>query len=167
MHRFVWDFHAGSADGPWAPPGRYQIRFTVAGRAFVRPLVLHRDPRVAANDADLRAQYELARQIAALETRARTAIEAATKRRASLSAIDQARLDALAGVPPRLDPANSVGSPETQLTTLRYRTRLLGQLFRQVESADARPTPDDVQNWLALQQKTLQSLQALAALLMH
>ena len=167
MHRFVWDFHAGSADGPWAAPGRYQIRFTVAGRAFVRPLVLHRDPRVAANDADLRAQYELARQIAALEMRARAAIEAATKRRASLSASDQVRLDALAGVPPRLDPANSVGSPETQLTTLRYRTRLLGQLFRQVESADARPTPDDVQNWLALQQKTLQSLQALAALLMH
>jgi hypothetical protein len=164
MHRFVWDFHAAGEDGPLAPPARYAVRLTVAGRSIVRPLVLRRDPRVRASDPDLQAQYVLAAQIDALSVRARAAVAAAARKRPSLTPADRARLDALVGVPPERDPGNSVGSPESSLTTLRYRVRLLSELFEQVESADARPTPDDVRHWLALQQKTLQSLGALTAL---
>ena len=165
MHRFVWDFHTSDGDGPLAPPGIYRARLSFGGRTLERAFSLRRDPRVAAGDADLRAQYELARQIASLRERVRTAIADATARRAKLSRAEQVRLDAIVGAPARFDPSNSVGSPETQLTTLRYRARLLSELYGQVESADARPTGDDVRNWLALQQKTLRSLLSLAAVL--
>ena len=164
MHRFVWNFHAGDERGPLAPPGRYRVRLSVAGQTFERPLLLRRDPRIAATDADLLAQYALAEQIDALQARVRVALARAATRRASQPADARAKLDAIVGSPPQDDPGNSVGSPETHLTTLRYRARLLRELFAQVESADARPTPGDVRNWLSLQQKTLQSLLALSAL---
>jgi photosystem II stability/assembly factor-like uncharacterized protein len=164
MHRFVWDFHAGDERGPLAPPGRYRVRLSLGGRTFVQTLTLRRDPRVAVDDAGLRAQFALARSIAELQARVKAAIAAAEKRRADMSPEDQVRLDAVVGVPAQADPANSVGSPETHLTTLRYRARLLAELFYQVESADAPPSDADVRNWLALQRKTLQSLLALAVL---
>jgi photosystem II stability/assembly factor-like uncharacterized protein len=73
MHRFVWDFHAARADGPLAPPGRYVVRLEADGRSLERPLVLRRDPRVAATDADLVEQASLASAIDALQTRAAAA----------------------------------------------------------------------------------------------
>jgi len=167
MHRFVWDFHVGDPEGPLAPPGRYRVRLTVGGRSFVRAFDVRRDPRIAAGDADLRAQYVLAREIAALGTRVRAALAAAAARRAALPPAQRARLDAITGAPPSGGPEDFFGGSEAQLATLRYRGRLLRELFAQVESADARPTPDELRKWLGLQQKTLQSLLALQALLLQ
>ena len=64
LHRFVWDLHYapakglppspfGGAAGVWAPPGRYIIRLTAAGRTVSQPLVVKKDPRIKATDADL------------------------------------------------------------------------------------------------------------------
>ena len=72
MHRFAWDVHAApsaaggrrrAAAGPLAPPGRYTVRMSLGGRTFAQVLVIRRDPRVRASDADLVAQYGLARAI--------------------------------------------------------------------------------------------------------
>ncbi len=162
MHRFVWNFHAHDADGPLAPPGRYSVRLTVAGRTLVRSVRLGRDPRIAASDADLQAQYALASRIADLSARVRRALAAAAALRKTLSATDRARLDELAGAPPSADPANSVPTPDRALTTLRYDARLLRELAYQVESADARPSLAAAKNFANVQQKTLQTLAALA-----
>ena len=69
LHRFVWDFRVDDAHGPFAAPGTYVVRLEAAGRTFVQSLVLRRDPRVHASDADLAAQTALARDVHALGVR--------------------------------------------------------------------------------------------------
>jgi hypothetical protein len=79
MNRFIWDMRypgtvmpppSGSLDGfmsvdyspptsPIAPPGSYRVRLTVDGEVFEQPFEIHKDPRVTASDADLRAQFDL------------------------------------------------------------------------------------------------------------
>jgi hypothetical protein len=79
MNRFFWDMRypgtvmpppSGALDGfmsvdyspptpPIAPPGSYRARLTVDGEVFEQPFEIHRDPRVKASDADLRAQFDL------------------------------------------------------------------------------------------------------------
>lgn len=72
MNRFVWNmrypdatpvpgaiFWAGSTDGPIAAPGRYRVRLTVGGETHEQPFAIVKDPRVAATQADLDAQFDL------------------------------------------------------------------------------------------------------------
>jgi hypothetical protein len=79
MNRFFWDMRypgtvmpppSGALDGfmsvdyspptsPVAPPGKYRVRLTVDGKVFEQPFEVHKDPRVTASDADLRAQFDL------------------------------------------------------------------------------------------------------------
>ncbi|MBV8748757.1 MAG: hypothetical protein JO103_03480, partial [Candidatus Eremiobacteraeota bacterium] len=81
MHRFVWDLHAAGTtgrrrrggDGPTVPPGRYTVHATIAGHTFTQTLTVHRDPRIHATDADLIAQYSLARQVDAQLTHVQAA----------------------------------------------------------------------------------------------
>jgi photosystem II stability/assembly factor-like uncharacterized protein len=85
MHRFSWDLHyepigeepraGGGATGavpghtyprvetPWAPPGEYTVRLTVAGRQYTQPLTLRLDPRVKTPAADLERAAALAREM--------------------------------------------------------------------------------------------------------
>jgi photosystem II stability/assembly factor-like uncharacterized protein len=122
LHRFVWDYHVGDPDGPLAPPGTYTVRLTVAGRTFAAPLVLRRDPRIAASDADLRAQAMLAEQIDARKRAVRASLVAATARRA----------------------------PAATLAALAHNAQLLDELESSVESADARPTTNERAAWATL-----------------
>ena len=92
------------------------------------------------------AQYALARQIDALLARVQavqTQAEAARKKPGA----NVARIDAIAGVPPADDPRNSVGSPATSFTTLRWYASALGDLFDSVESADTAPTATERTTW--------------------
>ena len=114
MHRFVWDFHARRAHGPWAPPGCYDVRLTAAGQTWRRPLRLLRDPRVRASDADLVLQAALALQLDAQLG----AANASLARRHGASAASLAPLKAVAGS--------------------------LEALENAIESADAAPTSDQV-----------------------
>jgi photosystem II stability/assembly factor-like uncharacterized protein len=79
MNRFFWDMRypgttmpppSGALDGfmsvdyspptsPIAPPGSYRVRLTVDGKVFEQLFEIHKDPRVKASDADLRAQFDL------------------------------------------------------------------------------------------------------------
>ena len=73
MNRFVWDLRypgsrplAGTTDrpaGPVAPPGRYEARLTIAGATHSQPFEIRKDPRIAAAQEDLQAQFDLAIRI--------------------------------------------------------------------------------------------------------
>ena len=77
MNRFVWDMRypaardfpgmilwAGSTRGPIAPPGRYQVRLSASGAVKTQDFAIARNARVpGVTDADLAAQFALARQI--------------------------------------------------------------------------------------------------------
>jgi photosystem II stability/assembly factor-like uncharacterized protein len=133
MHRFLWDFQyaapAGAAQsdfggfGPFAAPGRYTVRLAADGKTWTAPLMLVRDPRVKATDADLVAQFSLARKIEA-------AIVTAAQGRARAIALRRA---ALAGGP----------SQVPELTSFYAAGNALGQLETLVESADTAPTSDE------------------------
>ncbi len=140
MRRFLWDFRYApllgepASDGPFAPPGRYTVRFTAAGRTWSQPLVVARDPRVRASDADLVAQFRVAREIEWLLVRAQQSYELALRR----------KMNALAGAAPTRTPDNSVGNPQTAFTTLWAVKNQLSQLEDAVESADSAPTRDEL-----------------------
>ena len=83
MNRFAWNmrypdatnvpgaiFWAGSVDGPIAPPGHYQVRLTVGETTQTAPFEIHKDPRVAATQEELDAQFALLLQIRDQLTRA-------------------------------------------------------------------------------------------------
>jgi hypothetical protein len=77
MNRFTWDMRypnahdfpglimwAGSTRGPVAPPGRYQVKLTVAGVEKTQDFMINRNAAVAAvTDADLVEQFKLAKAI--------------------------------------------------------------------------------------------------------
>jgi photosystem II stability/assembly factor-like uncharacterized protein len=168
MQRFWWDLHAAASatgrrrrggGGPFVPPGRYAVRVTIDGHTFARTLTVRRDPHVPATDADLRAQYALAREVDALLARVQGAIAQADALRAKPGA-DVARIDAIAGASPARDPRNSVGSPATSFTTLRWYAGALGELFGAVESADTAPTPAERAAWASLRASSERALQA-------
>ncbi|HEY1976146.1 MAG TPA: hypothetical protein VGG89_06370 [Candidatus Baltobacteraceae bacterium] len=129
-HRFVWDFHRDSPDGPLVPPGRYTIRLSVNGRAYSRSAEVRRDPRAPATNADLDAQYALAMKIDALTRN----VEAARTRA-------QKAHNPIAGQAPPDNPDDSVGSYSHDFTSLLYVDNSLQALQQAVESADAAPTP--------------------------
>jgi photosystem II stability/assembly factor-like uncharacterized protein len=76
LNRFTWDLRyapatsfpgmvlwGGSVNGPAAPPGTYQVRLAVDGKALVQPLVVKRHPLRTATDMDMQEQFDLAIQI--------------------------------------------------------------------------------------------------------
>jgi hypothetical protein len=87
LNRFVWDARypdaadfaglimwAGSVRGPAAPPGAYAVRVTAAGATKTQRFAIVRNPKIAATDADLRAQFALANQINAKVSAANNAV---------------------------------------------------------------------------------------------
>lgn len=167
MHRFAWDFHAASSAtgrrrrggaGPFVPPGRYTVALFGGGGMVQRMLTIRRDPRIRATDADLRAQYTLAREIDTLLARVQAAVKQSDEARKKPGA-NVAQIDAIAGAPPSTDPRNSVGTPATTFTTLRWYSSALGDLYDSVESADTAPTPDQRTKWTALRANANRTLQ--------
>jgi photosystem II stability/assembly factor-like uncharacterized protein len=82
LHRFVWDLHyppapgapeypiaatphntAPGPRGPWAVPGTYTVKLTVAGKAYTQPLVVRVDPRVKVGPAALQQQFTLSKRL--------------------------------------------------------------------------------------------------------
>ena len=166
MHRVVWDLRYAPApslarsrrsrneSGVRAPPGAYTVRLTAAGRSLAQSLVVSRDPRVEATDADLLHQFELARRVEAERVRVADAMKQAEGIRDRLAqartrsqgaprtAFDEfaARLDAAAG--PEADSEEYFDESSVSPTNLRRVASVLSRFQRSVESADAAPTPD-------------------------
>jgi photosystem II stability/assembly factor-like uncharacterized protein len=143
-HRFVWDLHQTSSDGPLLPPGTYAVRLSVDGRTFAQSARVLRDPRIAATDADLRAQYALATRIAALRREvaaARDRAENIVSRHAGDPRVAQIRR-AIIGEAPGANPDDSMGAYSHDFTSFLFLENALDYLESAVESADAAPTPD-------------------------
>jgi photosystem II stability/assembly factor-like uncharacterized protein len=141
-HRFVWDFHESSPDGPLVPPGDYTIRLSVNGRDYTRTERVMRDPRIAASDADLRAQYELARRVAALRAEvgaARAKAEATAKQLSGERAAAYRRT--VVGEELPANPDDSMGAYSHDVSSFLFLEGQLDNLEAAVESADAAPTP--------------------------
>jgi photosystem II stability/assembly factor-like uncharacterized protein len=78
LNRLVWDLrytgasnvpdyylfeYKDGARGPFAVPGKYQVRLTVDGKSLTAPMELKLDPRLNVAQADLQKQFDLALQI--------------------------------------------------------------------------------------------------------
>jgi photosystem II stability/assembly factor-like uncharacterized protein len=164
MHRFTWDIHYESATparrgaffrfrggGPWAVPGQYQVRLTVDGQSYTRPLTLRMDPRAQVSLADLQRQFNLAMRI---EDRIGQADKALGEAR-SVEKQLQDRRKRLAGATGAQETLEAVDTLEREVTTLisgppegskpqpenlnEVRGRL-GRIEGIVESADQAPT---------------------------
>ena len=159
MHRFWWDFRiAQTSQAPVVAPAQYTVRLTLAGRSYSRPLVVLRDPRVRASDADLGAQYALASAAYALRQRLHAAFVAATRLRAA-PGVNRTAIDALAGFP-----EDEAGGPaavqQRTFTTLRDVGDEVDALLAAVESADVAPTPDERSAWQSLRPRAERVLRA-------
>jgi photosystem II stability/assembly factor-like uncharacterized protein len=161
-HRFIWDFHRDSEDGPLVPPGDYVVRLNVDGRDFTQMVRVRRDPRIAATDADLRAQYELARRVTSL--RAEVAASR-SKARELAKGRAAALLAPIAGEPPAANPDDSEGVYSHDFASFLFLENALDYLESAVESADAAPTPDMYLGYAklaAIYRRTLARLESVA-----
>jgi len=174
MNRFVWNMRypdavevpgainwGGSVAGPKAPPGKYQVRLSVAGKVVsTQPFEIRKDPRVEIADADFAAQFELLQKINAKVTETHKAINAVRDLKKQInSAVDRLSADAdkptakgLAlkeAAKPLLDSLNAVENEliQTKLKSsqdvLNYPVRLNNKMMAlgsMVASADSRPT---------------------------
>jgi photosystem II stability/assembly factor-like uncharacterized protein len=162
LHRFVWDLHGAvpdelagpREDGLWAPPGKYSVRLTAAGKSVTQPLVVARDPRLQASvtDADLVRQHELSREVQAERVRVAVGLRQATSLRKQIAALRDpagaaaltAAIDRAAGAPILVPGEEYFDTEDVDPTTLRRLSVTLSGLQSAVQSADAGPTPDAV-----------------------
>ena len=170
MHRFVWDllypapaarpgFGGWGKSGMWAVPGQYTVKLIVDGTTYSQPLTLKMDPRVKTTLADLQAQFDLDRQVAAARGEVARALKEITSVEKQIRALHSqvennselmkaadgvaAQLAATRGPESSANPDFSgVGAPSEDFSSLRYLSNALSQLEHVVESADVAPTPD-------------------------
>jgi hypothetical protein len=144
-HRFVWDFHQTDSKGPLLPPGSYTVRLSVDGKTYDRAARVLRDPRIAATDTDLVAQYELAERVIALRAEvAASRANAQTLGESSRLSVAQKQAlgrEVIGGAPPD-NPDDSMGAYSHDLTSFLFLENQLDYLESAIESADAPPTPD-------------------------
>jgi hypothetical protein len=174
MNRFVWNlryaeasrfpgmiFWAGGTQGPVAVPGTYKVRLTVGDWSETRAFDLKKDPRVAATQEDLQAQFDFLIRIRDRVSAANDAVRRIREIKEQLKvASDRARqLAAGAGadVTRQADSLTArLSAIESEIYQVRNRSnqdplnypiRLnnkLAALTGVVGSADARPTDQSV-----------------------
>ncbi|MGH9450699.1 MAG: WD40/YVTN/BNR-like repeat-containing protein [Terriglobia bacterium] len=129
-HRWVWDLHYPPPSslhydypisavphdtplyphGPFALPGRYEVRLTVDGRSFTQPLMVKMDPRVKATPVALERQFSLAMQLSVETHEDYRALEQVRRVRSQLQ---------------KLTKRSSSGSTERAIANLRRETGAL------------------------------------------
>jgi hypothetical protein len=75
LNRFTWDMRLADAEmvddavvwgtgtGPRVPPGSYRVTLSLGGQSQSQDITILKDPRAGASEADLQAQFELARSL--------------------------------------------------------------------------------------------------------
>jgi len=173
MHRFLWDLHyspvpgspagypmeavahdtAPAPTGPWAMPGAYEIRLSIAGLTLTRPLTVKMDPRVNTPASGLEQQFtqsmqmyegEISAAAAAAQVRGlRKQLQQLQKSAAgqgpvadAVAALDK-KAEALAGAEARgFGRFGGGGGPDT-FNSIRG---TLGLLLARLQGADVAPT---------------------------
>src|SRR6185312_14064076 len=122
-------------------------------------LEVRQDPRIRISSEVLPKQFDLARRIEGQRVKLAVASAQVHRVRAQLDGLRGkgaggiarqvgaliGKIDAVAGVAPAENPANSVGVPAVDFATMRYLGEVYADLDASVESADAMPTPDEMQ----------------------
>jgi photosystem II stability/assembly factor-like uncharacterized protein len=165
-HRVIWDLHytgatvfpgmvlrsANPQQGPWASPGKYQVRLTVDGVSQTRAFALLADPRLSnVTQADLEEQFRLSMKIrdrvsaandAVLRIRAlKKQIDERTKRKgdAELLAAATGLTSKLSAIEEELYQVKNQSMKDVLALPIKLNNRLAA-LLRVAQSADARPT---------------------------
>lgn len=172
MHRFLWDLRYTRPDslahhyeiaaiehetqpepqGALVVPGEYQVRLTVNGKTYQRPLQVAIDPRVSVTPAALQQQFALERKAAALTSATYTDYNAAAalhdaimKERGALkdtSAPVTKTLQTLDDAVAKAEGKKGGGgfSPKKPKPSFGLLNGEFGSLATLVDSADAEPT---------------------------
>ena len=148
MNRFVWDLRyaaafggagdseAGrAAQGPQVLPGAYQVRLTVAGQRFTKPLKVVLDPRSTATPSDLAKQFDFATKASNELKRAAEATEQLNALRSQLAA---AKTKAT-GNPALLASIASLDADAVKIGGLNATRAQLTAVLNVVDSADRTP----------------------------
>jgi photosystem II stability/assembly factor-like uncharacterized protein len=143
---------ANPARGPLVPPGTYRVRLTADGQTREQELVVLKDPRLRdVSDADLHAQYALARQVSARTGEANLAVvrirdlkaQVTERLGANPAAALRAAADALLADVSRIEEAIYQVKNRSPKDPLNFPIRLnnrIAALQNVIEAADARPT---------------------------
>ncbi|MGA8092948.1 MAG: hypothetical protein WBV35_11470 [Steroidobacteraceae bacterium] len=174
MQRFVWDLRypkpaapgaqGPSEDGAWAPPGRYTVELTVAGRDYRQPLTVVADPRVKVSQAGFEREFELTREVEAEQTQVSAALDRATMlvntladrlaqagaARRQMAAV-MAKASNISGPRPHAIPFPAV--PPVRTDSLQALAADLDNLESAVDGADADPSPDAVSSYAMVSRK--------------
>jgi photosystem II stability/assembly factor-like uncharacterized protein len=193
MHRFVWDLHYTApvpgpvsrrgGSGVWALPGQFTVKLAAKGSsqplAASQPLTLVMDPRIKVSEADLRAQFDASMRTAGLLRKVATASGSANDLEKQLDALQKnsngeilsalqqfhKKFTEIAG-PASQGYGRPVTPLETDHTSLRYLAGDVRKVLGALQSADAAPTPEQLQalaNDSALADKAISAWSALLA----
>ena len=151
-------FWAAGTEGPVAPPGSYQVRLIVDGELVgSEAFQIGKDPRlVDIATADIQEQFELAMAIRDRTSEANEAVVMVRSLRAEVEdRLERTDREDIRGVADDLTEKVSQAEEEiyqvrleARQDPLNYQIRLnnkIAALMRQVESADARPTDQQVE----------------------
>jgi photosystem II stability/assembly factor-like uncharacterized protein len=182
LNLFTWDlryelpkkipgaiYDEGNPTGPLVLPGRYQVRLTVAGKAYTAPVEVKMDPRVKTSAEDLRKQFDLMLKMRDRQDEMNKTILAIRDVRGQLQALEK-RLEPLGDqaksfVAASADLRKKISAVEDELIQvnskasedeLNYPTKLnskLGYLQAAVDSADAAPTEGEMAVFAELDQQ--------------
>ena len=143
---------ANPARGPLVPPGTYRIRLTVDGQTEEQELTVLKDPRLGdVSDADLQAQYALARQVSDKASEANQAVirlraleaqigdHLGEKPAPALKAAADALVGQLSGIEEAIYQVRNRSPKDPLNFPIRLNNRIAA-LQNVIEEADARPT---------------------------
>ena len=168
LNRFIWNmrypdarnvpgaiYRSAGVTGPLAPPGNYRVRLTVGEQSWEQPLIIRKDPRVAATDDDLREQFAFLLEIRDRLSETNDAIIRLRTLREQIGVWESRAKDAEQGQPV-LDAGKalreSLSEVEEELVQTRWKSSRdaltapsklnvkLATLLGVVGGADARPT---------------------------
>jgi hypothetical protein len=172
IHGAIYD--EGNPTGPLVLPGRYQVRLTVAGKAYTAPAEVRMDPRVKTSAEDLRKQFDLMLKLRDRQDEMNKTILAIRDMRGQLQTLEK-RLEPLGDqakslVSSSADLRKKIDAIEEELIQvnskasedeLNYPTKLnskLGYLQAAVDSADAAPTEGEIAVFAELDQQLVAQL---------
>jgi len=160
INTFTWDLRypapaffpgmilwgANPLQGPLAPPGKYQVRFTAGGRTRTRYFEIRLNPRLkSVTVEDVTEQFRLATQIRNATDRANRAVIRIRRIKASLAgatrptAADKQLFIRLSRIEEDLYQVKNQSGQDPLNFPIRLNNRLAA-LGRSVETGDARPT---------------------------
>jgi hypothetical protein len=153
-------YDSGDLVSPFALPGKYQVRLTVAGKTQTAPFEVKMDPRVQTGPEDLRKQFELEVKIRDREDEMNKAILGIRDLRSQLTTLEKriGSSDSVKSIASSsADLRKKVTAIEEELIQINakssedeanYPTRLnskLAYLFNVVDSADTGPTASELE----------------------